>query len=104
MPSSPRQRVESVAATVFDEYRRTGFIPPELIRHIQVEAWRKGRAITTERAKEQFADYLERWAAMKVEELDRQRADGVLTRLKPRQQDIPILNRPSVALEIPIGS
>lgn len=64
MASSERQRAALVAQLVVDEFRRAGFLPPELLRSIQAaRASRSGDIIPLEQVEREARVYAERLCA-----------------------------------------
>lgn len=65
--TQPREVSESVTKRVVDEFRRTGIVPPELVRHIQASAWKRGSTVT----RDQVERYAREWVNSRLEAEDR---------------------------------
>lgn len=56
-----REVAASLEARVIEEFRRSGVVPPELLRHIQTAtALRSGAIVTTEQVEAYTRDWLNR--------------------------------------------
>lgn len=54
-----REVAAAVTQRVEDEFRRTGLIAPELVRHIQASAWKRGSAVSTEDVERATREWIE---------------------------------------------
>lgn len=61
--ASERDVAASLEARVLEEFRRSGFVPPELTRHIQAAAARRSGSIVTA---EQVERYCREWMEAKL--------------------------------------
>lgn len=67
MATPPRDVAESVARRVTDEFRRSGVVPSELVRHIQASAWGRGKPVT----RDVVERYAREWINARLEAEDR---------------------------------